>query len=175
MELEPLNFAGVFGIKSSSSFDERGSFLRVWDSEHLSKQFALNQASVANNPEARTLRGLHFQRDPHTETKVVQCISGSVFDVIVDLRKDSSSYGKNLSIRIGSKEIYQGIVVPKGFAHGYLTLESNSSLLYFMDNPYVSDSAEGLVWNDPSLQIKWPYEPQIISDRDRSFPSIENL
>ena len=88
MELISLGLTGVFGIKSLTSFDERGSFLRVWDEENLSRQIDLNQASVSNNVKARTLRGLHFQKDPHSETKVIQCILGSVFDVVVDLRKN---------------------------------------------------------------------------------------
>jgi len=175
MELISLGLTGVFGIKSSTSFDERGSFLRVWDEENLSRQIDLNQASVSNNVKARTLRGLHFQKYPHSETKVIQCILGSVFDVVVDLRKNSPSYGKHLSVRLGSREIYQGIVVPNGFAHGYLTLEDNSSLLYFMDKPYVSESAKGIAWDDPTLQIAWPHEPQLISKRDRNLPVIESL
>jgi dTDP-4-dehydrorhamnose 3,5-epimerase len=175
MVLVPLEIAGVFGIKSSTSTDERGSFLRVWEKSNFNEQFALNYASVAVNPKKRTLRGLHFQTAPHSEMKVVQCILGSVFDVVVDLRKGSSTYGKHLSIRIGSKEMYQGIMVHKGFAHGYLTLEANSTLLYFMDEPYVFESSKGIIWNDPALQIAWPHEPRIISDRDRNFPVIENL
>lgn len=175
MELISLDLEGVFGINSSAFFDERGSFLRVWDEDSLKKHSVLNQASAAINPKARTLRGLHLQTDPHAETKIIQCILGSVFDVVVDLRKDSSTYGRHNSTQIGPKETYQGIVVPKGFAHGYLTLESNSTLLYFMDRPYAPESAKGIVWNDPALQIAWPYEPEIISDRDSNFPPMKSL
>lgn len=172
MELESLEIPEVFGIKSSASFDERGSFLRVWDEGYLSKFIGLNQASVAHNPKARTLRGLHFQNDPHSEIKVIQSITGSVFDVVVDLRNESPTYQKYLSIQIGPKEIFQGILVPKGFAHGYLTLEDSCTLLYFMDKPYAPESANGIAWNDPTFQIEWPYEPRVISTRDRSFPLI---
>lgn len=175
MELESLEIAGVFGIKTSTSFDDRGSFLRVWDVDNFREQIELVQASVANNPYPRTLRGLHFQTHPYSETKVVQCVLGSVFDVVVDLRRSSSTYGKHLSIRMGSKEMYQGIVVPKGFAHGYLTLEAHSTLLYFVDSPYVPESSKGIVWNDPILQISWPLEPKIISDRDKNFPVMESI
>lgn len=175
MELVPLELTGVFGIKSPTSVDERGSFLRVWDKENFRNHIDLTQASVAINPKARTLRGLHFQKEPHSETKIVQCVLGSIFDVVVDLRKNSSTFGKHLSIRLGPGDIYQGIVVPKGFAHGYLTLEDNCMLLYFMDKSYVPESAKGIVWNDPTLQIVWPYEPKMISTRDRNFPVIESL
>ena len=175
MELISLDINGVFGILSSTSIDERGSFLRIWEEANFNTHIKLNQASAAINPKARTLRGLHFQTEPHEESKVIQCIMGSVFDVVVDLRKDSSTYGKHSSIQLGPKETYQGIVVPKGFAHGYLTLEANSTLLYFMDNPYVPESAKGIVWNDPTLRIAWPYEPEVISDRDRNFPTMKSL
>jgi dTDP-4-dehydrorhamnose 3,5-epimerase len=173
MELISLELEGVFGINSSASFDERGSFLRVWNKEKLTNQIDLNQVSVANNPKIGTLRGLHFQKDPHAETKIIQCVVGSVFDVVVDLRRESRTCGKYLSIQLGPKEKYQGIIVPKGFAHGYLTLEVNSTLVYFMDYPYVPESANGIVWNDPNLHIDWPFEPEIISDRDRNFPTIK--
>jgi dTDP-4-dehydrorhamnose 3,5-epimerase len=175
MELISLNLEGVFGIISPTSFDERGSFLRVWDQKNLKKHIELNQGSVAMNPKPRTLRGLHLQTDPHAETKIIQCILGSVFDVVVDFREDSSTYGQYISIRLGPKETYQGIIVPKGFAHGYMTLDVNSTLLYFMDYPYVKESAKGIVWNDPALRIAWPYAPEVISDRDRNFPQINSL
>jgi len=175
MELISLELEGVFGINSSAFFDERGSFLRVWDEDSLKKHIELNQASAAINPKARTLRGLHYQANPHAETKIIQCIFGSVFDVVVDLRMDSPTSGSHVSVQIGPKETFQGIVVPKGFAHGYLTLEANSTLLYFMDHPYVPESAKGIGWNDPTLQIAWPYEPEVISDRDRNFPPMKSL
>ena len=175
MELVSLGLEGVYGINSSAHFDERGSFLRLWDYGSLEKHIALNQAGAAINPKARTLRGLHFQADPHGETKIIQCILGSVFDVVVDLREDSSTYGRHISIQIGPKETYQGIILPKGFAHGYLTLEVNSTLLYFMDHPFVPESARGIIWNDPSLRILWPYTPEVISDRDKNFPLMKKL
>jgi dTDP-4-dehydrorhamnose 3,5-epimerase len=175
VELIPLGLDGVFGIKSPVSLDERGSFVRLWDQSDLKNHMELTQASAAINPKTRTLRGLHFQTAPHEETKVVQCIMGSVFDVVVDLRKNAPTYGDHTSIRIGPMELYQGIFVPKGFAHGYLTLEPNSTLLYFMDYPYVAESAEGIVWNDPTLQIAWPFEPEIVSSRDKNFKQLKSL
>jgi dTDP-4-dehydrorhamnose 3,5-epimerase len=175
MELIPLDLEGVFGISSSASFDERGSFLRVWDEGDLNKYIDFNQASAATNPKALTLRGLHLQADPHSETKIIQCILGSVFDVVVDIRQNSPTYGKHISIQLGPRETYQGIFVPKGFAHGYLTLEVNSTLLYFMDHPYTPEFAKGIVWDDPTLRIAWPYKPEVISDRDRNFPTMKSL
>ena len=175
MELTPLGFVGVIGIKSTASFDERGSFLRVWEEENLKNEVRLKQASAAINPRPRTLRGLHYQENPHAETKIVQCVLGSVFDVVVDLREDSPTYGKYLSTRIGPVQEYQGIVVPKGFAHGYLTLEENSTLLYYMDHSYVPGSARGIAWDDPAFQIDWPYKPDVISAKDKNFPHVSAI
>jgi len=175
VDLTSLDLDGVFGIHSSLSSDKRGSFLRVWETEHLNNHIELNQASVAINPKARTLRGLHYQTTPYAETKVIQCIAGSVFDVVVDLRKDSSTYGEHIAIKLGPNERYQGILVPRGFAHGYLTLEANSTLLYFMDQLYVPEFAKGIIWDDTSLRIAWPCEPEIISDRDQNLPTMKSL
>lgn len=175
MELIPLELDGVLGIKSTVSRDERGSFLRVFDATTLADNFTLDQASIAVNPMARTLRGLHYQENPHAETKIIQCVTGRVFDVLVDIQKDSPSFGQHVSLLLGPSETYQGVFVAKGFAHGYLTLESDSTLLYFMDHPYVHESARGIVWDDPALQIGWPFEPVIISTRDKSFHQILSL
>jgi dTDP-4-dehydrorhamnose 3,5-epimerase len=175
MELIPLALDGVFGLTSTNSKDERGSFLRVWDKTLLGMRFDLNQASAAVNPQAKTLRGLHFQEPPHAETKIIQCILGRVFDVLVDIRKESATYGEHISVVLGPDEKYQGVLAPKGFAHGYLTLELNSTLLYFMDQDYSVDAASGVVWNDPALQIKWPFLPEIISHRDAAFPHLKDL
>lgn len=175
MNIMPLELLGVLGIQSSAAFDERGSFLRIWDAVDFEGQFDLIQASAASNLRALTLRGLHFQAEPNDETKIVQCISGSVFDVAVDLREDSTTYRRCIARRIGPKEELQGLLIPKGFAHGYLTLEANSTLIYFMDQLYAPESARGIIWNDPALQIAWPSQPEVISDRDRNFPSLKNL
>ena len=175
MKLSALSLDGVFALSSPTSSDVRGSFLRVWENDVLIEYLDLNQASAAINPTARTLRGLHFQNTPYEETKMVECISGSIFDVIVDLRAESVTFGENISMVIGPKEQYQGLLVPKGFAHGYLTLETNSTILYFMDSPYVPESSRGVVWNDLSLGIEWPFEPEVMSARDQSFPSLKNL
>lgn len=175
MYLAPLEILGVLGIQTSLSSDERGYFLRVWDAGDFKDHIELTQASAASNTRAMTLRGLHFQATPNSETKVVQCVSGSVFDVAVDLREDSITYGMYLARKIGPSEELQGLLIPKGFAHGYLTLEAESTLIYFMDHPYAPESARGIVWNDPSLQIAWPSQPQVISERDKNFPLLKDL
>jgi dTDP-4-dehydrorhamnose 3,5-epimerase len=175
VELTPLEMEGVMGVKSLTASDERGGLLRVWDEVHFKEHMSINQSSVVSNPKPRTLRGLHFQNQPNQETKIILCVLGSVFDVVVDLRQDSPEYGKHFAIELGPREKYQGILVPKGFAHGYLTLEPNSVLVYFMDSPYVLESARGINWADSALGIEWPCEPEIISDRDKNLPHMHSL
>lgn len=173
MKLEPLDLDGVFGIASKPFFDERGSFIRIWETDSLFSHLKLAEASAATNLHRRTLRGLHYQVNPHAETKVIQCISGEVFDVLVDMRANSDTYREHISVLLGPHQSYQGLLVPAGFAHGYLTLKANSTLLYFMDKPYVAEAARGIRWNDPLLQIQWPLEPEVISLRDTSLPLMD--
>jgi dTDP-4-dehydrorhamnose 3,5-epimerase len=172
MEFVSLQIEGVFGLIQQSKLDSRGTLTRVWDSKSLPSNFNLIQASVVFNPTEGTLRGLHYQSEPYSENKVIQCISGRVFDVVVDLRKDSSTFGCHLELVIGPFEDFQGIFVPAGCAHGYLTLEINSDLIYFMDNEYSLNHSEGLLWNDTKLSIDWPHEPVLISERDSKWPQI---
>jgi len=172
MNLVPLELQGVFGVSSTISNDNRGSFFRVFDAPLFEGKFSLSEGSVANNPIEKTLRGLHYQENPYAESKLIQCMTGQVFDVLVDIRKNSSSFGQHISLFLGPQEIYQGVFIPKGFAHGYITLAPNSTLLYFMDQPYIPDLARGIIWNDPALNIDWPCDPVIISDRDRTFKKL---
>lgn len=175
MNLEKLELEGVFGVKSEVSNDARGSFFRVFEAPLLESRFVINQVSVANNPVEKTLRGLHFQENPHAEAKLIQCVTGQIFDVIVDIQKDSPTFGNHLSLTLGPQQMYQGVFVPKGYAHGYLTMDSNSTLLYFMDQPYKPDFARGIIWSDPTLKIDWPFDPVVISERDRNFKELIHL
>ena len=175
MEFIPLVVDGVFGIISESHVDSRGSLTRVWDKKSPLGNFDLAQSSVVLNPKARTLRGLHFQTIPFSENKVIECVSGRVFDVIIDLRPESSTYKKQLAIHLGPDEKFLGVHVPAGCAHGYLTLEEDSTLIYFMDREYSVKNSRGLLWNDSSLSINWPSEPALISEQDKSWPSLQEF
>ena len=110
--------------------------------------------------------------EPFSENKIVECISGKVFDVVVDLRMESHTYGKHLEIEIGPLESHIGLFIPAGFAHGYLTLETDSTLIYFMDKEYSAENSAGLLWRDPNLSINWPFEPSLISERDLQWPCL---
>jgi dTDP-4-dehydrorhamnose 3,5-epimerase len=170
-----LAIEGAFGVISATHVDVRGSLTRVWDTDSLLGSFDLIQSSIVLNPKPGTLRGLHFQRSPFSENKLVECVSGKVFDVIVDLREESKTYRQHLGLNLGPSENYLGIFVPAGCAHGYLTLEENSTLIYFMDREYSPENAQGLYWNDPILSINWPSEPTLVSDRDSKWPALSRL
>jgi dTDP-4-dehydrorhamnose 3,5-epimerase len=172
MEFHPLEIEGVLGISSEPQSDARGHFSRIWDADSILNNFRISQASAVHNPIIGTLRGLHFQTNPYSENKVVACITGKVFDVVVDLRLDSLTYGRHLELILGPFEKYFGVIVPSGFAHGYLTLEPNSSLVYFMDKDYSAEHSAGIFWGDPKLSIKWPMQPKVVSSRDSNWPHL---
>lgn len=165
----------VFLLQVDVKEDERGRFIRVWESNNVFDNFNLIQASIVTNPIAGTLRGLHYQSEPYAETKIIQCTSGKIFDVIVDLRRSSKTRFKYTSIELGPECEFQGLIVPKGYAHGYITLKPNSSIIYFMDAPFSAEHARGLRWNDPKLNILWPIEPTQVSKLDTSWPILENF
>lgn len=170
-----LKIEGSFGLISQPVSDARGDLIRIWENTLIPIEFDLKQVSVVSNPTKFTLRGLHYQKPPFAETKIIQCTSGKVFDVILDLRMISSTYGEYITVEIGPTCKYQGLVVPAGCAHGYLTLECNSTLIYFMDNLYSAENSCGILWNDPNLKINWPHEPIFVSDRDLAWPLFESL
>ena len=173
MEIVSLAINDTFGIVVDSHEDTRGSLTRVWDKYSILGNFDLIQSSIAINPKSKTLRGLHFQSTPFSENKIVQCVSGKVFDVIVDLRKESSTYKQHITIEIGPSANFIGVYIPSGCAHGYLTLEDNSTLIYFMDREFSPENSCGLFWNDPALSINWPSDPVLISERDLTWPNLD--
>lgn len=170
MEFTPLEIEGAFGISEKSYFDQRGSLTRIWDADSVLRNFNLVQSSIVTNPASGTLRGLHYQAEPFSENKVVECVSGKVFDVIFDMRKNSKTYRKHLTIVIGPSEPNIGLLVPAGCAHGYLTLQPHSTMLYFMDNVYSMEHSRGIPWNDNALAVKWPFSPLLLSEQDASWP-----
>ena len=173
MEFIPLEIEGAFGIIEESQLDSRGSLTRIWDSNSVLGEFKLNQSSIVMNPKSGTLRGLHYQSEPFSESKVVECVSGKVFDVIVDLREESSTYRKHLEVMLGPTETYLGLFVPPGCAHGYQTLEKDSTLIYFMDKQYSGQHAQGIFWQDVDRLIRWPSSEVIVSDRDNNWPKFQ--
>ena len=168
----PIQGFDAYLIKSTQQKDSRGSMQRIWESMENLPDFEIKGVSWVSNPKKYTLRGLHFQLGEFAETKLVFCTSGSVFDVGVDLRRESSTYLNHFGFEIGPDHEFQGILLPKGFAHGYLTLSRNSNLVYLMDRPYSPKDSSGINWSDKSLGIRWPKKPKVMSVKDGSWPII---
>ena len=133
----------------------------------------VEQASVSFNARRGTLRGLHLQRPPHEEAKLVRCLAGAVFDVVVDLRPGSPTHLSWAGVEL-SAEQRNAIFVPKGIAHGFLTLVDACELEYLISTPYDADAAAGVRWDDPALDIEWPFAPVVLSERDAGFPDIDS-
>tara|TARA_B100001175_G_C19301008_1_gene538233 strand:- start:56 stop:586 length:531 start_codon:yes stop_codon:yes gene_type:complete len=174
MKFETINLDGVYIIEIEKNEDNRGFFARTFDKNSFLKlnlEIELLQCNVSFNKKAGTLRGMHYQKHPHEEVKIVRCTKGKIYDVIIDVRTDSDSYKKWFGIEL-SYENHKMMYVPKGFAHGFMTLEDNSEVFYQMSDCHVPESAMGIHWNDESIGIKWPRSPSVISDRDNSYSSI---
>jgi dTDP-4-dehydrorhamnose 3,5-epimerase len=168
MRIEPLKLKGTFEIKLKRIGDARGFFMRFYDREIFAAhdlQTVWEQESVSFNQAKDTVRGLHFQLPPRVETKIVRVVAGAILDVFVDLRKDSETYGKWDAIEL-SAENERAVYIPKGFAHGFRTLSENAAIEYKIDAPYQSDLADGIRWDDPTLNVDWKVENPVISQRD---------
>jgi dTDP-4-dehydrorhamnose 3,5-epimerase len=175
MRFIPLGLAGAWIMEPEQLSDERGFFARVWCASELEQHgliSTLSQASIAFSLKAGTLRGLHFQRPPHAEVKIVRCTRGSIYDVIVDLRPQSPTHLQWTHVVL-SAENRRILYVPEGFAHGYQTLEDETEVFYQMSTPYTPGAEAGLAWNDPTLAIIWPeVAERIVSAKDRAAPLL---
>jgi dTDP-4-dehydrorhamnose 3,5-epimerase len=155
--------------------DDRGFFARVFCEREFAAEGLVSQFVQVNNSlsaDKGTLRGMHYQLAPHAETKLVRCIRGALWDVIIDLRPDSPTFGQHFGAEL-SAENRRMMYVPKGFAHGFLTLEDDTEAFYFVDEFYAPDVERGIRWNDPEFGIDWPIEPVIVSDKDRGHRDFE--
>lgn len=152
--------------------DERGFFARVWDDQEFARvgmTVPWRQANVGHSDHGGTLRGMHFQRLPAAEWKLVRCTRGSVFDVAVDLRRDSTTGARWAGFELSAVN-GRMLLIPPGCAHGYVTLEAESEIIYLTSAAYAPDLAGGVRWNDPQLGITWPVTPTIISPQDSAWP-----
>ena len=168
--------AGVVVVEVDEHVDERGSFARTWCREEMTNAGLageLAQCSLSRNPRAGTLRGLHFQRSPHEEAKLVRCTRGAIFDVAVDLRPESPTYCAWVGVRL-DPESGRALYIPEGCAHGFQTLAEESDVAYMISTPYAPDSAAGVRWDDPAFAIEWPSaDARIIGERDLAWPDFE--
>lgn len=175
MRFQPTDIDGAFFVELDIHEDERGLFARTFCEDAFAKAgVALRtvQANISRNPARGTLRGMHFQAPPHEESKLIQCVRGRVFDVAIDLRRDMRSYGRCVWSEL-SADGNRLFLIPKGCAHGFLTLEDNSDVLYYMGDAFVPGSGQGVRWNDPAFKIPWPAAPRLISERDATYPDYD--
>jgi dTDP-4-dehydrorhamnose 3,5-epimerase len=163
---------GAFIIDVERREDERGFFGRAWCKKEF-EEHGLNsnavQANVSFNKNLGTLRGMHYQAAPFSESKTVRCTSGSIFDVIVDLRADSPTFKQWIGAELTGKS-FRMMYVPEGFAHGFITLEDNTSVYYLVTQYYSPGAEAGLKFDDPAFNITWPIPPILLSDKDKMHP-----
>lgn len=163
---------GAYLIDPERQEDERGFFARSFCRDEF-RAHGLNpdisQCSVSYNAKRGTLRGMHYQAAPYEEDKLVACTRGAVYDIIVDLRSGSPTFLRWLGVEL-TADSFRTLYVPRGFAHGFLTLEDHVVVYYQISEPYHPDAARGVRWDDPAFGIEWPFPPVVISPRDRDCP-----
>ena len=174
MIFKPTDLPGAFLIEPDRRADVRGYFARTYCEKEFADQGLdphISQCSVSFNHRKGTLRGMHYQCAPFEEVKVVRCNRGSIYDVIIDLRRDSLAYKKWFAARL-DEENGKMLYIPKGFAHGFQTLVDNTEVFYQMSQVFSADHARGVRWDDPAFSIVWPEAERIILDRDRNYPDF---
>lgn len=177
MRFTPLDITGAWLIEIEPVNDDRGYFAR-WYDDDLFVAYGLEQVhiqgAVSHNRERATLRGLHVIPENIGEAKLVRCIRGAVFDVMVDLRPQSRTFRKWLGLELSART-YAALYFPRGCAHGFITLEDECDIAYAFSEPYRPGVELGLRWNDPDIAIDWPLAPQILSERDARLPYLNDL
>lgn len=165
---------GAYVIELEKRGDDRGFFARAFCQKEFADHGLTSEFVQVNNSLSAisgTLRGMHYQLPPAAETKLVRCIRGSLYDVVLDLREGSSTFGQSYGAEL-SAENRTMMYVPKGCAHGFVTLSEDTEAFYFVDTFYAPDLERGVRWNDPAFSIHWPVDPALISDKDRKHPDF---
>ena len=170
---------GVFELKKDKFSDDRGFFLSLFRATDKTfnecwSEKEIKQINLSQNKHEGTIRGLHYQDAPHSENKLVRCIKGRIWDVAVDLRRDSSTYLSWHGVELSSDNS-NSLLIPEGCAHGFQVLEPDSQVLYLHSGDWVPESEKGISWEDPSLSIKWPLKASNLSLRDQKLPFIEDI
>ena len=163
----------VLVIKRQKFYDDRGYFSELFNTKNLPFNFNVVQINISQSKRG-VIRGLHFQREPYSQAKYVSVIRGSIYDVALDLRQDSSTFGRWAAYEL-SEDNCLSLFIPRGFAHGFQALEDNTLVLYAVDNYYHPESESGIKWDDPELGISWPVKPWIISRKDMSWPTLREI
>jgi dTDP-4-dehydrorhamnose 3,5-epimerase len=165
---------GAFVVEPERREDERGFFARTFDQKEfeargLRSRFV--QCSLSFNASRGTLRGMHYQRSPHEEAKLVSCVRGALYDAVIDLRPDSKTYCRWCAVELTASN-YKMLYVPEGCAHGFQTLADDTVVFYQMSEFYDPECARGVRWDDPAFGIAWPLHPCLVSPRDRSYEAF---
>jgi len=166
----------VILIKPKVFEDERGFFMETYKRQDFERAGIKGEFVQDNHSKSRygVLRGLHFQKEPYTQAKIVRCIKGVIYDVAVDLRKNSPTFGKYVGVILSEYNKYM-LYIPRGFAHGFLVLSDEAEVVYKVDNVYALDHEGGLIWNDPDVNIPWPIDNPILSQKDQKWPTLKEL
>jgi dTDP-4-dehydrorhamnose 3,5-epimerase len=175
MKIIPLSLQGAYIVEPEVYNDERGSFFRFFSADEFEKIGLVKPWLQLNHSITKlkhSVRGLHFQLPPHAEIKMVKCIAGAVFDVMVDLRAGSKTFLQWTGVEI-SAENRKLVFIPEGFAHGFQTLSDNCELIYHHSAAYQKTAEGGIRWDDPAINIQWPYPALNVSQRDQEHPCIE--
>lgn len=174
MIFRELDLSGAYLVELEPHTDDRGHFARAWCREEFAEKGLATefvQGNVSINPTAGTLRGLHYQKPPHGEVKLVRCVRGAIYDVIVDVRSDSPTRLDWVGVEL-TPQAFRMLYVPEGFAHGFLTLEPDTEVTYLVSEFYTPGTEAGLRYDDPALGIDWPRPADKISEKDSHWPSL---
>ncbi|MBV9250251.1 MAG: dTDP-4-dehydrorhamnose 3,5-epimerase family protein [Acetobacteraceae bacterium] len=176
MQFEPTTIEGLIAVRLQRHEDERGSFARLFCTHEFAAKglvTAFVQESLSVTRLAGTIRGMHYQRPPQAEVKFVRCVRGAVYDVVADLRPESSSYLRWQGFHL-SAENDLALYIPKGCAHGFQSLKDNSEILYHMDTPYNPFASDGFRYDDPTIEISWPRPIRMIAEKDLAWPALSS-
>lgn len=177
MIFEATALPGVMLVRQTPHRDARGFFSRLYCPDEFAAagiRFTPMQVNLSRNTAPHTLRGLHWQDAPHAEAKFIRVVQGRMFEVVVDVRAESPTRHRHITLELDA-ETGDGLFIPEGFAHGFLTLSPDTDILYQMGAMYVPGQARGLRWDDPALGIRWPHPPAVIGEADLNWPLIGAL
>jgi len=175
LRFKQLELPGVWLIEPEPHEDERGSLRRHFCAREFADhglQGAVTQGNIAENTHIHTLRGFHYQLAPHAEAKTMTCLSGTLYDVVVDLRPESPLFGRWIAVEL-STAARASLHIPAGCANAYLTMAPNTTVHYYMSEFYAPESYRGFRFDDPAVAVKWPAEPRVVSARDLGYPGLD--
>lgn len=174
MRFTQLSLAGVYLVELEPQADERGFFARCFAEEEFAKHGLVTHfphSNLSRNRLAGTLRGMHYSVTPSAETKVIRCVAGAIYDVAVDVRPDSPSFGRWVHAEL-TAENGRALYIPAGLAHGFISLVDATDVLYLMGDVFRPETAHGFRYDDGMFDIAWPFEPRVISGRDAGYPDF---